>query len=437
MKSGQRGLLGTGAALAVLVTGCGGGSNGDGDGSVTQDSDAPIEVWVDEVRTAGAEAFLEAHPELDVKINTVPNDPGWMLTQISLKNQGGGGWPDAIFLNTPEDISSLAHESFDEFAQPLDDLVGSDVRDGFADGSLDGCTFDGQTYCLRNDIGQTVLWYNQKLMDDFGYEVPTTWAEYKELGERVAAEHPGYVVGSLNGKWGAGTFFTSSGCATRAAKDLHTVDINVETPECQRVADVLEPLVDNGTMSLLRADDDEFIEFGKDNKVLMLPGPSWYGAVRFKGAFETPEGQIAAAPMPTWDGETESFSGSVGGGAFVVSRHSKNLEAAAEFVTWMTTDTELQASQPTYPAFDEAATEWGKAVAADPFYAEDPFPVMQEMAPKIRDTFGWVRYANEWNETFNATVAALERQGSLSDALSEWGSRLEQAAEETDYQVVQ
>lgn len=429
--------VGVGAALGLVVAACGGSSQGDAEANVPQDADAPIEVWVDETRTPGAEAFVEAHPDIDVTINTVPNDPGWMLTQISLKNQGGSGWPDAIFLNTPEDIASLAYESFDQFAQPLDELVGSDVIDGFAEGTLAGCTYDGKTYCLRNDIGQTMLWYNQKLMSDFGYEVPTTWSEYREIGERLAGEHPGYVVGSLNGKWGAGTFFSSSGCPTRDAQDLATVKIDTSAPECQRVAEVLEPLIDNGTMSLLAANDDEFIALGQDNKILMLPGPSWYGEVRLKGGYQIPDGQIAAAPMPTWEGESESFSGSVGGGAFVVSRHSENLEAAAEFVTWMTTDTEYQAGQPTYPAFEEAAAAWGAKFSNDPFYAENPFPVMQEMAPKIRDTFGWIRYATEWNETFNATVAALDRSGPLMDAVEQWGSRLEQAAEETDYQVVQ
>lgn len=425
------------SAGLVLAAACTPSSTDTSESTEEQDTNAAIEVWVDEVRTPGAEAFAKAHPDVELKINTIPGDPGYVLQQIGLKNQAGSGWPDVVFLNTPEDVASLADASFDEFAQPLNDMVESDVLDGFADGTLDGCTFDSEVHCLRNDIGQTVLWYNQKLMRNFGYDVPTTWAEYREIGEKVAKEHPGYVVGSLNGKWGAGTFFTSSGCETRASDGLDTVRINVDTPECQRVVDVLEPLIDNKTMSLLTTDDDEFSKLGRQNKILMLPGPSWYGAARFQGNLESPQGQIAAAPMPTWDGDSEPYSGSVGGGAWVVSRHSKNLDAAAQFATWMATSPENQVGQVTYPADEAAAAEWGKALAEDTFYAEDPFPVMQEMAPKIRDTFGWVRYANEWNETFNQTVAALDRKGPLTHALAEWGKRLTAAAEETDYQVAQ
>ena len=41
-----------------------------------------------------------------------------------------------------------------------------------------------------------MLWYNKKLMDKFGYTVPTTWQEWAALGQKVATEHPGYIIGN-------------------------------------------------------------------------------------------------------------------------------------------------------------------------------------------------------------------------------------------------
>lgn len=404
-------------------------------GSDDEGADDALTVWVDETRTEGAEKFSEEHPELNVKVTTTPSDPGHVLTKISLANKTNTGWPDVVFLNTPEDVASLADASFD-YAQPLDELVDPAVVGGFVDGALDGCTFDDQVYCLRNDIGQTVLWYNKKLMADFGYEVPKAWDEYRRLGEKVAKEHPGYVIGNLNGKWGAGVYFASSGCPTRNASDLTTVRIDTSDAKCTRVTEMLEPLLDNGTMSTLSAADPAFAKLGQENKILMLPAASWYGDFRFKGSYESPEGQIAAAPMPKWKGEDTAYSGSVGGGAFVVSKHAENKEAAAQFATWMSTDVAHQAEQPTYPAFKAAADEWGKAKAEDTFYAENPFPVMKWQAPLVHGGFGWVRYANEWNTSFNETVAAGKRKGSLDAALKEWGARLKEAAEATDYTVV-
>lgn len=429
-RAGLRLGVALGAAAGVTLSAC--AAPGVSSGS---DDDGALIVWVDETRTAGAEAFKESHPDLDVKITTIPNDPGHVLTKISLANRAGSGWPDVVFLNTPEDVASLADASFD-YAEPLNDLVAPDVLDGFVDGALDGCTFDGKVYCLRNDIGQTVLWYNEALMTEFGYDVPETWAQFKGLGERVANEHPGYLVGNLNGKWGAGTYFTSSGCPTRDVVDLRTVRINTDDPRCTRVADMLEPLLDNGTMSVLSAADPAFAKLGEQRKILMLPGPSWYGDFRFKKSFKSPKGEIAAAPMPRWEGEDQPRSGSVGGGAFVVSSHAEDKQAAVEFATWMTTDVDHQSEQPTYPAFEAAAQAWGEAKADDDFYAEDPFPVMRRQAPLIADTFGWVRYANDWNNSFNETVAASDRQVPLRQALQQWGAQLAEAAKATDYEVV-
>ena len=82
---------------------------------------------------------------------------------------------------------------------PLDltPLVSKDIVDKFVPGSLDPCyTTDKKLICLRNDLAPNVLWYNKKLMDEFGYTIPTTWEEYIALSDKVAKEHPGYVMGS-------------------------------------------------------------------------------------------------------------------------------------------------------------------------------------------------------------------------------------------------
>ena len=34
-------------------------------------------------------------------------------------------------------------------------------------------------------------------MAKFGYQVPTTWQQYQALGEQVAKQHPGYVLGAV------------------------------------------------------------------------------------------------------------------------------------------------------------------------------------------------------------------------------------------------
>jgi hypothetical protein len=90
----------------------------------------------------------------------------------------------------------MARKPF-EFAAPLEDLISEEVRGEWPETSTAQCTVDGKQYCVQDDLAQVVLRVNQKKVDEFGAAVPTTWQEWAALGEQVAAEHPGYIVGNI------------------------------------------------------------------------------------------------------------------------------------------------------------------------------------------------------------------------------------------------
>jgi multiple sugar transport system substrate-binding protein len=75
-----------------------------------------------------------------------------------------------------------------------------------------------------------------------------------------------------------------------------TVHIDVEDPTCTRVNDLLQPLIDNGTVPTVSIFDPPFAELGTENKILMLPSASWMGDFVFKTTYKTPPGELAAAP---------------------------------------------------------------------------------------------------------------------------------------------
>ncbi|MGW0580268.1 ABC transporter substrate-binding protein [Streptomyces sp. NPDC002920] len=420
------------ATAALLLAGCGGtggGGNAGGD-------KGELLVWVDNTRTPAAQQYKKAHPDVKMRIVTIPPDAGYVPTKVSLANRTKSGWPDVVFLANPAEAATLASDRFG-YAAPLDDLVPKSVRDGFAPGSLDTCTFGGRTYCLRNDIAPTVLWYDAKLMEQYGYDVPKTWAEYQQVGLKAAEEHSGTVVGAVNGKYGAGVYFGSSGCPTRDTLSLTKVHIDLTQPSCTRVADLLQPMAKAKAVTMVVPTDPAFARLGTENKILMLPGPAWFGDFMFGPAFKIPKGRIAAAPMPTWPGETKSYAGQVGGGAFLVSAHAGDrTKDAVDLVRWMTTDVTLQAAQPTYPAFTAAAQKWGETKAKDPYYASDPMPALSAAANALRPGFGAVRFEADWQTTFNDTVGkAADSGGDLKKALTSWQDKLEAAAGTSDYTV--
>ena len=440
--SGARGAAGAAAlAAALLLAACGGGDASDPgtpsteNKAVASDPTAEIVVWTDGVREPVVRAYMKAHPDAKVKVVTVPQDSGYVSTKVQLANRVKSGWPDVVWLSDPPEIASLATAPYD-FAQPLDELVPDSVRNDFAPGTLANCTFDGKTYCLQNDIAQTVLWYNAKLMKDFGYAVPTTWEEYAALGKKVAAEHPGYVIGNMGDHNMMIAYYQASGCPMREATAGNKVRINVTDPSCTRVNDMVQSLIDNGTAPKVSIFDPPFAKLGTENKILMLPGASWMGDFVFKTTYKTPAGQLAAAPIPKWEGEDAGYSGTVGGGIWVVSKHAKNVKGAADAITWMTTDLGIQNQQPTYPANKTAAASWSTNKKADPFYAENPIPVFEKQAGLIRQNWKFVRYAsvatNQWNEL---VIAGLKDGKKLSELVPAYGEELKKAAEKAGYTV--
>ncbi|MGV8882937.1 MAG: ABC transporter substrate-binding protein [Rhodoglobus sp.] len=428
-RSPARGLLvGAAIALTVALAGCTTTTASTND----PDPDAQLLVWTDSSRQAGFEQYVKEHPDANVKIETY--DTATLLSKIQLFNKTGKGWPDVVFDPTPNEVASLADSSFD-YAASLDDLVSQDVKDGFG-ASLDGCTIDGKLVCLKNDLAQSVLWYDKTLMDEFGYEVPTTWDDYAALGEKVAAEHPGYIIGTAGFKFAYYDFFWSSGCPTQSVTDASTVNIDTADPRCTRVADLLDPLLKSGVVSRSGPFDADVAALGKDLKILMMPGASWYGDFVFKpeASYALPEGRLAAAAYPKWEGEDENWSGATGGGIYVASKHSKNLKGAAAIAEWMATNVDYQKASPTYPAFGPAADVWVADHATDSFYAEDPTPALKAQAALINPAVNNTVYGIE--DAFTATVVASVRGGgTIAAGLPDLQTQLSQLAQAAGYAV--
>lgn len=288
-------------------------------------------------------------------------------------------------------------------------------------------------YCLRNDLAQSVLWYNAKLMDEFGYEVPATWEEYQALGEKVAQEHPGYVVGAAGDPWTPEVYFWASQCPASTVSEGKKVTINLQDPKCTRMASLLDTLIEAGSISKDTIFGAGFI---KDTapKVLMMPGPSWYGQAVFASTFQTPKGQIAAAPPLKFEGESETFTGNVGGGVWFVSSHSKNLEGASDLVSWITSDDAYQSTAPGYPAVTTAAQTWLAGQASSGYFSGDVTPALTEAAGMVWPGWSATQYSHE--AIYASTVVpALTKGSTITETLDVWQKAIENKAASLGYTV--
>jgi ABC-type glycerol-3-phosphate transport system substrate-binding protein len=416
------------ALFSISLISC--GSSGGGS-TATTSSNSPIVAWVDSTRLPGVQLYAKEHPNVKVKIVTV--DRAQLPEKILLFNRAGSGWPDVVFAE-PNLIARVADNAH-HYPIDLTPYVSQDILNKFAPGSLAPCQIGGKLYCIRNDLAQDVLWYNAKLMKQFGYTVPTTWEQYQALGLRVAKEHPGYVIGAFGDSQALDSYFWASQCPASQLTGADTVRINLSSPNCTRVANLVDPLIQAGVLPKLGPFDADFVKLGTSDKILMMPAASWYGEYVFKPNYKTPNGELAAAPPPPWANESRAWTGAQGGSSWAVSSHTQKLKAAVDLAVWMATSTDYQATAVTFPAYLPAADAWSKTIANDPLYASDPYPVLKQSASLIWPGWSSVRYDPEG--TFQQVVIVAVQHGkTVASALPTYQNQLVQLAQTNSYTVV-
>ncbi|MCX4878220.1 MULTISPECIES: ABC transporter substrate-binding protein [unclassified Streptomyces] len=432
-------LAGCAATVLLTVTACGGGSTAgttkDGFAQAPQ-KDGALTVWVDATRMDAAKLYQQQHP--DVKLNIVSydgdaNGSNYLQTKVQLFNRTGKGWPDVVFSSQNNEASWAVDAGF---AAPLNKgLIPSASLGKFAKGANDVCTVGGTLYCLRNDLSQAVLWYNAPLLKKFGYSVPTTWEEFQQLGEKVAKEHPGYLVGDAGDSFTPEIYLWASKCGANHITGPKAVSVNTSSEACTKMAKLLDVLIKNKSMSISGVFSTDFGK-NKADKVLLMPGPAWYGGALFEGTFKTPAKQIAAAPIPQWQGDNAPSTGNVGGGTWLLSKHSEHVKAATDFLKWVTTDNAYQGKKaPGFPAYAPASEAWLKGQAASGYFAGD-LSALSAAASQVWPEWGSGQFSQE--AIWAATVKPGITQGkSIASMLPAWQDSIVKYAKSNGYKVAQ
>jgi multiple sugar transport system substrate-binding protein len=398
----------------------------------------PLVVWVDATRVPFVKAYEKAFPNVKIDLVTYDGDAngdGTMQTKTALFNRVGHGWPDVIFSEQNIDIASLGDSQL-HFAGALNGLVPQSIINGYAKGSLADCYVGTKLLCLRNDLAFDVLWYNTSLMKQFGYSVPSTWQQWQALGEKVAQQHPGYIIGTLGNSYDDTIYLQAAQCPASELVGPNTLEINTGAPQCTGMANLLDPLLKDGSVPAVGVFTSTFTK-KYTGKVLAMVGPAWYGAYLFQPStgLNTPKGQLAAAPPLRWAGDSQTTTGDVGGGLWIMSSHTTQPKAAAALVTWLATSWTAQSISSGYPAYVPAAAKWIAEQDASGYYAKPLASVFAQAAGEVWSGWSPTRYATD--SVWNSTVTPQLVQGqSVSSQLPNFGTQLKNFAQSDGYSVV-
>jgi hypothetical protein len=426
------------AAIAIVglaLSGCTSSAKGGSTGTQT-DSGGKITVWVDAPRVPAADAFKKAHPEIPINIVQIDSTVGATTTEqhFAQFDAAKKGWPDAIFFPSNDDIAWAAKTGYTaNMSKDTPDLVA-----GYTKPVLAQCFIDGKYQCLRNDAAPDVLWYNATLFKQWGYTVPTTWADYQSLAVKIATEHPGYISGFTGDAYAPNRYLWASDCPTNDQVNATTVHINLADPKCTRASDMLSTLVGAKALSTDGIFDADATTAGQ--KLVMSPGAVWWGNYLFEQTWKLPKGSMQAAPGLSWPGSSDAQMGDEGGGLWGFSSHikGKELKNTEVFAKFVASDPAWQVDLTTgLPAFTAQQQPWLTKQAGDDFYA-DTTATLATFAPAIATVptdYAYLLYdtGGEWTSTIAKDLAGGK---SFSAAWSDFGTDLTAKAKAAGYTVV-
>jgi multiple sugar transport system substrate-binding protein len=398
----------------------------------------PITVWVDATRQPAVQAFEAAHPE--VKVNMVLDDgssgaSGTFQTKIGLADQAGDGWPDVVFSTQVNDAAWAAKETngVQPFAAALNKgMLDKAFLDGFTTGALDPVTVDGTVFGLRNDLAPVLFWYNKALLDKFGYDVPKTWEDYQALGDKLAADHPGYFLGSIGDSFEGPYIYYWSGQAPIFQVKGDAFISNVNDPNATKVTALLDHMLKNGTVTQDSVFGSAFV--AKADHLVAIPGPAWYSGALFQnpaGVNAKPGEWAAAAPLHWASGD--KVTGNVGGGVWYASSHTASPEAVKTFLEFVITN-DKTAGTGGLPAYKAAADNWLTAQAKSGFYAGDFKAAITAASESVWNGWGYPNFSPEtaWAKVITPGLAAGKTISALS---ADWQKEMQNEAQVVGYKT--
>lgn len=355
---------------ALALTSCAGSGGGGADPA----ADTPVELtywaWAPKMEEV-VELWNMSHPDVHVTVQRQTAGDGLVpkvINAVDLKvapdllQAEYQALPTLVHNNVLVDMSDQARTVEKEFAPGVWQQVtlGTDA-----------------VYAVPQDTAPLALFYRKDLFQQYGLQVPTTWAEFADTARELRRKAPSKVLttfsandpglfASLAQQAGA-KWWTASGKSWK-------VGINDEAT--RKVTTYWGDLVGEGVI------DNTPMYTGKwgdalDNGTQL----AWISAVWAPGVLEgyapTTKGDWAMAPLPQWKAG-QSVTGTWGGSTTAVTvgaRNAGHVKAATEFALWLNTDPEAVAAlvrkSGIYPAATAAQT--GSALASPPdFFADQP-----------------------------------------------------------------
>ena len=287
------------AMTASLLAGCGGqpasssGSSVSGDQSSTETETISV--------AALASGYIDTYPNMWQEVCDAFTAETGIQVELTLEKNledvigpamQGGEFPDVIHLATGREKGLTDQFIKDNQVTDLTDVlsmtvpgesvkVSDKIAGGFTDNSITNPYGDGKTYLAPMFYSPCGLFYNAGLLEEKNWDLPTTWDEMWDLGEKAKAEGIYLFTYPTTGYFDAFLYalMYSVGGPEFFDRATHYEEGIWDTPEAQTCFDIIEKLASyTNPVTPAQANDTDFKQNQQlvlDNKAIFMPNGTW------------------------------------------------------------------------------------------------------------------------------------------------------------------
>lgn len=269
-----------------------------------------------------------------------------------------------------------------EHAVPLQDALGEAAKAMFP-GIVEANTVDGNLIGMPWFTDAGLLYYRTDLLEKYNLQAPATWADLENAAKTIKdgenASNPDFTGFVWQGKAYEGLtcngleWLVSQGGGTIVDTDRNvTVNNDKAIAAMDRAAKWVKGISPEGVTNYTETETLNIFVAG--NVAFARNWPYMYSASQESDATK---GKVGVSPLPKGDAAEDKSAATLGGWQQMVSKYSKNQDAAIEWVKYITSP-ELQTSY----AIERSHLPTIPAVYDDPTVA-----AASEFIPRLKPVF--------------------------------------------------
>jgi len=293
---------------------------------------------VDAINNIAGPAFTKVHP--NVTVEAIAMGPWDLMDKFYVSMVSGEGLPDCAQLVRRVMAKYLISDLLYDFT----DFINIEHKGQFIEAfNKDVTSPDGKILAVAYDSGPSVLYYSKKLVDDLDINVDeiVTWDDFYNVCKKISDANPDIYILPLfypGGSWGSNQwrFFIQSAGLNIYDDEGKVIRDNEKLKEINRFYYKLHSDVN---VIETPVNDPAVYDATRKDKLLFWPSNTYRTSEIEQQAPEL-KGKIGVIPWPLWSKDALPLCGVWGGEGLVVPKKGPNVEMAAEFIKFLSTNEE-------------------------------------------------------------------------------------------------